>query len=253
MAERLACACCGFLTMSEPGSYDICPVCWWEDDPTQNANAELRRGANAVCLREGRRNYLEIGASELRFLEKVRAEHPEERPVLSRNRKLVLLELPSEPALTAYLRRFGARVLRVGHPAYAPQFHAVAVSGVGLGIASEQHGLAPAAVVLGEQLLVGYDEVVCAIEIATASVTTRELPGRFHDFLLLDDGVIALHELGAVRIDASGAIRWSVDGGDVLTTFHVRAPDALELSFMEGGELHVSLGTGSSTWTRHRS
>jgi rubredoxin len=34
---RYACSCCGYLTLDEqpPGTFDICPVCWWEDDPVQ--------------------------------------------------------------------------------------------------------------------------------------------------------------------------------------------------------------------------
>jgi len=27
-----SCPCCGYLTLPERGAYDICPVCFWEDD-----------------------------------------------------------------------------------------------------------------------------------------------------------------------------------------------------------------------------
>jgi hypothetical protein len=27
-----ACPCCGYKTLSDTGAYDLCPVCWWEDD-----------------------------------------------------------------------------------------------------------------------------------------------------------------------------------------------------------------------------
>lgn len=26
------CPCCGFLTLDERGTFEICPVCFWEDD-----------------------------------------------------------------------------------------------------------------------------------------------------------------------------------------------------------------------------
>lgn len=27
------CPCCGCLTLREPGAYEVCEVCDWEDDP----------------------------------------------------------------------------------------------------------------------------------------------------------------------------------------------------------------------------
>lgn len=34
---KYKCPCCGFYTFDEKlnGNYDICPVCFWEDDPIQ--------------------------------------------------------------------------------------------------------------------------------------------------------------------------------------------------------------------------
>lgn len=34
VAERYPCPCCGHLVFEDPpGSYEICPVCFWEDEP----------------------------------------------------------------------------------------------------------------------------------------------------------------------------------------------------------------------------
>ncbi len=41
---RLPCPCCQLPTLTERGVYDICPVCWWEDDGQDNADADLVRG-----------------------------------------------------------------------------------------------------------------------------------------------------------------------------------------------------------------
>ena len=57
------CACCGCYTLEEPeGGYEICPVCFWEDDAVQNNDPEFSGGANKVCLREAQENYEDFGA-----------------------------------------------------------------------------------------------------------------------------------------------------------------------------------------------
>lgn len=79
-----ACLCCGFLTLSEkpPGTYAICPVCFWEDDPEQGRNPDAVGGSNKTSLAEARRNYKMFGASERRFVDKVRQPSAAEAPPL---------------------------------------------------------------------------------------------------------------------------------------------------------------------------
>lgn len=47
--NRLPCPCCGNLTFDAddvfPGSFEICPVCYWEDDDVQFLDPEYRGGA----------------------------------------------------------------------------------------------------------------------------------------------------------------------------------------------------------------
>jgi hypothetical protein len=52
--ELLACPGCGFKTIDSDiyGSYDICPICGWEDDNVQLANPCSRGGANRESLHE---------------------------------------------------------------------------------------------------------------------------------------------------------------------------------------------------------
>ncbi|WP_096212759.1 CPCC family cysteine-rich protein [Streptomyces sp. 2323.1] len=40
-----------------PGSYEICPVCFWEDDGVQFRWATITGGANKVSLIEAQRSY----------------------------------------------------------------------------------------------------------------------------------------------------------------------------------------------------
>ncbi len=75
----IACPCCGHATLTERGLYEICPVCFWEDDGQDNHDAdEWRGGPNRVSLREGRCNYLRFGASIEEDCESVRRPTPEE-------------------------------------------------------------------------------------------------------------------------------------------------------------------------------
>jgi hypothetical protein len=76
------CPCCGFLTLDEPppGTFAICPVCFWEDDNIQGADPEYAGGANVVSLREARENFRTLGACEARFRNNVREPTPEEVP-----------------------------------------------------------------------------------------------------------------------------------------------------------------------------
>jgi hypothetical protein len=52
--ELYACPCCGKLTIAELGSYEICDICGWEDDPVQTSDPEYRGGANRLSLNEAR-------------------------------------------------------------------------------------------------------------------------------------------------------------------------------------------------------
>ncbi|MBX7194805.1 MAG: hypothetical protein K1X94_22310 [Sandaracinaceae bacterium] len=79
-AGRWTCVCCGCFTLEEepPGSFQICPVCWWEDDPTQYADPDLPDHANQPSLMHARRLYLESGVSDLAHQARVRAPRPDE-------------------------------------------------------------------------------------------------------------------------------------------------------------------------------
>lgn len=63
------CTCCGYKTLEDDeGSYDICPICFWEDDPYQNAHVYEAGGANTVSLIEAQKNYMDFGACERRVI-----------------------------------------------------------------------------------------------------------------------------------------------------------------------------------------
>ncbi|HCI82453.1 MAG TPA: hypothetical protein DHW02_22490 [Ktedonobacter sp.] len=80
--KKFPCPCCGFLTLDEepPGTHDICPVCFWEDDYVQFLSPHLDGGANSTNLIEARQNFVKIGVSEEQFKVYVRPPLPHEFP-----------------------------------------------------------------------------------------------------------------------------------------------------------------------------
>lgn len=71
--KRFPCPCCGHLVFTDaPGSYDICPICRWEDDVVQLRRPDFRGGANLPSLIEAQANYLRTGVSDPRLLAQVR-------------------------------------------------------------------------------------------------------------------------------------------------------------------------------------
>ncbi|MBL7259945.1 hypothetical protein JKJ07_37050 [Actinoplanes sp. LDG1-01] len=68
------CVCCGHQTMAEPpGSWAICPICFWEDDVTQLRWPNLPSGANRVSLIEAQQNFRSLGACDEHGSQFVRA------------------------------------------------------------------------------------------------------------------------------------------------------------------------------------
>jgi hypothetical protein len=61
-------------TLEVPAALALCPVCWWEDDGQEDADAtEVRLTVNGqLSLSEARNYYAHCGAAHPRFLPYVR-------------------------------------------------------------------------------------------------------------------------------------------------------------------------------------
>ncbi|MBC5635305.1 hypothetical protein H8S33_00570 [Ornithinibacillus sp. BX22] len=70
---KYTCPCCGYKTLVEepPGTFDICEICFWEDDDYQYEFVD-DTGANDVSFREAQQNFIAFGAVNQRCLEFVR-------------------------------------------------------------------------------------------------------------------------------------------------------------------------------------
>lgn len=81
-AQRYACECCGYVTLLNPGRYEVCRVCGWEDDRADKrpAGADTPSGPNHISLAQARANFARFGASTERRTARVRDPRPEEYP-----------------------------------------------------------------------------------------------------------------------------------------------------------------------------
>jgi rubredoxin len=77
-----ACPCCGYLTFDEdpPGTFEICPICGWEDDEIQFNAPDCVGGANKVSLNQARKNFAIFNAIDKESLGSVRGPLPNEIP-----------------------------------------------------------------------------------------------------------------------------------------------------------------------------
>jgi hypothetical protein len=75
--KKYTCACCGYRTLSDsPGNWNICHVCFWEDDPVQLLDPWCPGGANNVSLQQAQESFAANGVSELKFKSNVKGVLP---------------------------------------------------------------------------------------------------------------------------------------------------------------------------------
>lgn len=77
---KYKCVCCGHRTLVYKNTleHEICPVCFWENDPIQNKQPEYDGGSNNMSLVKARENYHKYGAISTEFIRYVRAPNKDE-------------------------------------------------------------------------------------------------------------------------------------------------------------------------------
>lgn len=92
------CLCCGYKTIEERAEFEICPVCFWEDDvyidfstdpissayydgvPEVETLLDTQSGANhGLTLRQARENYKRFGACEESMVKNIRPPKEDEK------------------------------------------------------------------------------------------------------------------------------------------------------------------------------
>ena len=56
---KVHCSCCGFITLFKKQGFEICPICFWQDDVLDDKSFS---GANGMNIKEAIENYKKIGA-----------------------------------------------------------------------------------------------------------------------------------------------------------------------------------------------
>lgn len=90
------CPCCGYLTLhgEPPGTFDICPVCFWIDDDSQFKNSLSTDGANDISLDQAQSNFVSVGAILPKYINEVRVPKPNEYTMYDQAKERLPQEIP---------------------------------------------------------------------------------------------------------------------------------------------------------------
>ena len=69
--HKFQCPCCDYFSLDRLAEYDICRVCYWEDDGNDLNSLDAHSGPNHMTLREARTNFREFGACDNAMQKKV--------------------------------------------------------------------------------------------------------------------------------------------------------------------------------------
>ena len=72
---EVQCPCCDYFSLEQRGQYDICKVCFWEDDGLDLDQLDQISGPNHMSLREARKNFATFGACDQKMLKNVIPQH----------------------------------------------------------------------------------------------------------------------------------------------------------------------------------
>jgi hypothetical protein len=72
------CPACGYCTLPDRYDWDICPVCFWEDDVLETNNDPSSPANHGMLLSDAQANFLLYGAVTLDMKKHVRPPTPDE-------------------------------------------------------------------------------------------------------------------------------------------------------------------------------
>jgi hypothetical protein len=76
---KFTCYVCGYRTLESRCDWDVCPVCFWEDDVLVCGDEDVSSSANnGMLISAAQTNFLQFGAVSREFLGKVRPPRKDE-------------------------------------------------------------------------------------------------------------------------------------------------------------------------------
>ena len=90
---KYRCFCCGSYSLEndpQKPTFEICSVCYWENDPIQNEKPEYIGGANRISLNQAKNNYYKYGAIDEKFIEYVIKKRMYKRSIFSTKQGFII-------------------------------------------------------------------------------------------------------------------------------------------------------------------
>ncbi|MEM8864440.1 MAG: CPCC family cysteine-rich protein [Planctomycetota bacterium] len=77
--NEYSCYVCGYYTLESRCDWDVCPICFWEDDILADDGLYEHSPANHMTIAEAKKNYIALGAVSQEYVSKVRKPVARER------------------------------------------------------------------------------------------------------------------------------------------------------------------------------
>ena len=99
--ELVSCPCCGRKSLTERNGWDICRVCWWEDDGQDNHNAHVATGGPnyGISLAQARYNVLVYGIYDPERTDLISKQTPKDMFAVGRVFEIASHSMVTEPAV----------------------------------------------------------------------------------------------------------------------------------------------------------
>ena len=170
---------------------------------------------------------------------------PSREPVSA---SIELVAYDSKSALEERLRR-SPRSLMIGADAESPRnFYLLTPTPdeIRVGLCAMNFGPAPKAISFGDVWIVGHDVSLTVINTAAWRVVAKHrLGGAFYEFVpVTEQEILAIHELGALKENADGAVCWTFSAPEIVERFRVEDGRVLTLEVMDYAPLRISLEDG---------
>jgi len=69
---RHKCLCCNYLSLLTKDDFEICEICYWEDDPLTKEVNKISSINHGLTLEDAKKNFVKFGAVEQKYIDQVK-------------------------------------------------------------------------------------------------------------------------------------------------------------------------------------